>query len=550
MKPLAMRFPRIEEFLHSTYFIVMCSLISFFGFFFHVENIAMAVLIALLGFVFVFSRDLTPSYLIFFLVCWTPLWKYGEGFDYFLPIFYSLIPTAPAIIFHFVNYPPNRVRGRFFVSLLFVAVACTIGGLTATSAKEYFALPAIYYIFMLGFGMVLFYLIAVNYTSFDKRSIFFIVRAFVVPACLSMLIYLLNYLLEIPNYAEGKEFRLLYFQFKNNFGNYLLLGIPLTFYLSVKRSGIRSVFYYVLGLMEIATIVISQSRGATMAIAVIAPITLIAMPFMASKKKDKIKFAIWVSLTVIALLAIVFAVRHELKEFLDKISIKEDESREFLYKLAFENFKKHPIFGVGLQYTNPDFEHYQPQKMAMFWYHSTPMQILGSLGLVGVFAYTAQFFDRLAVLFKNSKFNFFVALSFAGFEAYQIVNPGDFTPVPFVFMLMMLLSLADRHNYNVRSGIEKDASDTIIKKLSYDILPRDKIIARLKANKFFAIFFDNNSKPNVYATSDEIDIMKDAIVEEEITDSTSISYLLYGDDEHVDQEDPIVSDSDKSGSDG
>jgi len=144
MKPLAMRFPRIEEFLHSTYFIVMCSLISFFGFFFHVENIAMAVLIALLGFVFVFSRDLTPSYLIFFLVCWTPLGKYGEGFDYFLPIFYSLIPTAPAIIFHFANYPPNKVRGRFFVSLLFVAVACTIGGLTATSAKEYFALPAIY----------------------------------------------------------------------------------------------------------------------------------------------------------------------------------------------------------------------------------------------------------------------------------------------------------------------------------------------------------------------------------------------------------------------
>lgn len=479
-------FAKADDFFHSIYFIILSSVVAFLGFFFHLENIAMAVLVMLIGAVFVFSDDLLPSLGVFFLVCWTPLGKYGEGLKFFMPIIYSMIPTLPALIFHFINYAPRRVKGRFFLSLCGVAVCCTFGGLFASSLKAYFSLPAFYYIAALGIGMVIMYLVVVNYCDFNEKNIMFMIKFLIAPAILCVLIYITNYLFVIDTFIEKGEFRFLYYQYKNNFGNYLLIGIPLMMYLAYKKS---SLGYYFIALLMSATIIISLSRGATLSIMIVLPILVIALPVFA-KGVGRIKFIAALIVLILLLITLSLIFEKEILEMLKKLQVDEDESRVHLYKLAIENFLAHPFFGVGLQYFNPDFPYYHPAKMAIFWYHSTPMQIIGSFGIMGIIFYSAQFFDRVAVLFKNSKMNFFLAMSFIGFEGYQLVNPGDFVPVPFVLLLMVLLTLADRHNHNVRTGEFVDSDDKMILKRDYEFINWYNIADKLKLVKLVNKYSD------------------------------------------------------------
>jgi hypothetical protein len=83
----------------------------------------------------------------------------------------------------------------------------------------------------------------------------------------------------------------------------------------------------------------------------------------------------------------------------------------------------------------------------MYWYHSTIFQILGSLGIVGLIAYTYQEIVRIVTLLKvRSRFNLFTLLSLAGFAGYSMVNVGYFVPLPFVAMLVHMFIVVDRYN--------------------------------------------------------------------------------------------------------
>ncbi|MBO7740879.1 MAG: hypothetical protein J6S34_05075, partial [Clostridia bacterium] len=128
--------------------------------------------------------------------------------------------------------------------------------------------------------------------------------------------------------------------------------------------------------------------------------------------------------------------------------ISEKEPRFQLMFRAVRDFLSNPLFGRGLGYTG-NIDYYSPVKGAANWYHMMPFQIIGSLGLVGVAAYGYQFFGRVRLIFKKpSPSAFALGLSYAGILLMSMVNPGEFCPVPYELLAVLLFIFLELPNEN------------------------------------------------------------------------------------------------------
>ena len=127
---------------------------------------------------------------------------------------------------------------------------------------------------------------------------------------------------------------------------------------------------------------------------------------------------------------------------------------------AFEDFARNPVFGMGIGYQgNSDI--YNPVKGAANWYHMMPFQIIGGFGLVGVAAYGYQFFGRIKLIFrKPTPKRLALGLSYSGVLLMSMVNPGEFCPVPYQFLAVLLFILLE----NTEEGDQDNAFLPLLKK--------------------------------------------------------------------------------------
>ena len=136
--------------------------------------------------------------------------------------------------------------------------------------------------------------------------------------------------------------------------------------------------------------------------------------------------------------------------FVDGIS---SNSRVALYLEALECFKNHPLFGVGGGYNGTNFENHVVE-VVFYWFHSTPFEIIGGYGLLGIAAYGYNYYKRIKVttrdMFKDS-FTQFIILSVLGFELYSLVDTGTFVPIPNMFIIFSLMALMEFVQQNDKS---------------------------------------------------------------------------------------------------
>ena len=119
-----------------------------------------------------------------------------------------------------------------------------------------------------------------------------------------------------------------------------------------------------------------------------------------------------------------------------------------LYKDALREFANHPIFGVGCGYDGPDYENHV-EEIVFYWFHSTFFQVVGSMGLVGIVAYGANYIMRAKILFRDiakDTFVLFTALSLAGFELYSLIDTGTFVPLPTMMIVFVLFAILEKHH--------------------------------------------------------------------------------------------------------
>ena len=118
----------------------------------------------------------------------------------------------------------------------------------------------------------------------------------------------------------------------------------------------------------------------------------------------------------------------------------EENGRVSLIKEAWQNFLSAPVFGVGLG--APGVQ--EVGFMSVNWTHNIIFQVLGSLGFVGVLAYGYQLYSRAKIILAHpSPFHLAAGLSYLGIFLISMFQPGEFCPMPYAMMAVMIFSVLE-----------------------------------------------------------------------------------------------------------
>ena len=366
-----------------------------------------------------------------------------DGYALFAPYIPLAIPAAAALIFHFVRYRGIWKSGYFTAPLFAVSLAVTFGGLGCLSVGEYFNLATLYYVAGLGFGMLALYLLLraslARPRDYDMRLL--LARALylvgIFAALFTFTFYAVRFSWMVADIKRLGHPLLFSIDNRNVYATFLLFALPMPFYYAVKGRGwhlLSALFFY-------AALLASGSRGG-----LVCGTALLSLCFLYLLRRDtahrRRNLIILSALLLGALAAGGLLVKFFAERFADGF-IVGDEPRVLLLKRALGDFLSHPIFGVGLGYTgNTDI--YNPKAFAMNWYHMMIPQIVAGLGIVGVFAYAFLFYRRGSmILRRRDALSRALALSYAGLFLMSQVNPGEFCPMPYAFLGVLIFLLLE-----------------------------------------------------------------------------------------------------------
>jgi hypothetical protein len=315
---------------------------------------------------------------------------YNSADNFTSPSFiWVAVPAVFAIIFHFVKYRKPVKVGKSFWGLCAVTLAVTLGGIGTISSAEYFSGTALFYVFGLGVGMVVFYLLVKSQSDGDTPQS--IARIMYMVGMLAAFSIFLLYALHWDRFVE--EGTLLSPQFGNNLSTLIMMAMPFPLYYASKRYvDLLSVF-----VMYVALIASGSRAGLIMGTVEFVAL-LVAFSVFYQKGVGgivrRVMFlgtlaatvgAVWYYLPDLARLANFVSSdnvsRIEIIKMMFDNAVDEGESRVKLLHRMVTDFKSNPIFGAGIGNTgNSDL--YSPVKGAMNWYHMWIPQIVGGLGVL------------------------------------------------------------------------------------------------------------------------------------------------------------------------
>lgn len=374
----------------------------------------------------------------------------------FMPFIWMAIPVAGAVLLHALVYRPQLKTGINLWGSVAVAVAIVLGGVGTISAAEYFNATSLYYVGFLGPGMLLAYIGARSYIRVRREYDIFerfagMIYTMGLMCCFSVAVY----------YCRGWEqmletHMLVSFQSSNNLATMLMLALPMPCYFAA-RGGRHRLHLLSFALMYTA-IVLSGSRGGLLMGTVELFICIVYLCY-ADRRVWYIYGLVGVGLLVLILLNLdrlmLFYGIGDVGSF-----VSEDEPRYGLLGRMMEDWRSNILFGRGIGYRgNEDL--YSPRQGAMNWYHMMIPQVVGSLGIVGILAYGLQLGLRIFTVFRRaSAFKLAMGVSYAGLFLMSQVNPGEFCPIPYALLGVLLFVMAElRDEVAPRHHKEKSRAD-------------------------------------------------------------------------------------------
>ena len=412
-----------------------------------VESVLLFVLITTV--VFAFPQNGLHAFYPAMLACCIAI-KCYDSFDTFIKFFYIPIPIIIIAIVKLCKGAKNYERGDSFFGILAVAIAVTLGGIGTISASEYFAPTSLYYILALGAGMILFYFAARYGIHKSDEDTFKIFATFMYIIGLFCMFEVLQLYAEFHDmiFKDGKLFNLwspqmaTKFQMSNNASTIMMFCLPFPFYYAVKK---HSCHFFV-GIAMLVCMWMTTSRGA-MLMGTIEGIVCVI--YACIHKRKLIIHTLSLLVAGVAIMIFYPPVTKFVANYIsfDKLKniIVEGEARVKLISRSIEDFLENPIFGQGLgNVENTDL--YNPKKGAMVWYHMMIPQVVGSLGLVGILAYAYQVFDRIRLIFKDiTSETMCLGISYLGILLMSQVNPGEFCPIPYEMITVMLFVFLEKN---------------------------------------------------------------------------------------------------------
>ena len=396
--------------------------------------LGVVIFAALLCLLLVVCDDILPTTLPFLLLCVFPTGLY-DSFDTFIGFIVYAPIVAACFAFHFVVYRKKFSFGKSIWGIYAVSIAILLGGIGRFSLKEY-ALGS-YYVLGLSFGMLVAYMLMRSEFAptrrYDIRERFAVIMTFVGLLCVAMIgigYYIHACGIDQGHYPYGFS--------PNNIATVLLFAMPFPLYLGIKRKWLTLLTPLMFGFICITT-----SRGGLLMGCAEFAVCCVYWIFQGKTKKKKIRRLI-VCLTALAVVLAAFGLR--IWEIVVKRFVNEDmfeSERFFMIGEAFSNFRENPFVGTGLLDDSISYGSTNKQG-TMAWYHMMIPQVIGSMGLIGVAAYGFQIIQRIKLaLTKPSWWSLCLGISYLGILLMSQVNPGEFCPVPYEVLTVLLFILQE-----------------------------------------------------------------------------------------------------------
>ena len=375
--------------------------------------------------------------------------------DEYMPYFPLIIVPIAAVIFHIVYYRKGRdgfkMPGKMplLLPMILTAITCFTGGIGTLKHESYFSSTSLVYMFGLGFMEVIIYIYLHNHIGPGLNYTDDIGNRF---AKLFTFLSLFLFVAAVEGYIEHWDKfivnpGILYFQWRNNASTILMMAMPFSIYLALRKFP-----YIAVTALSYVTIVLLGSRGG-LVFGGIEFIALIIYFIVKDKEHRKIMYAI-IAIVVVALAVlspkIISFMSYTIHRF---TAADQNVIRLEQWKRSIVDFRHNPIFGMGLGYMGNRDIH--PSKVAsLCWYHSSIPQVIGSFGLVGILTYGYQFICRVKFLnaCKAESMGRAVIGSFIGLELMSLVNPGIFTLI-FPLILNVELVILEKYFYSDKSGV-------------------------------------------------------------------------------------------------
>ena len=419
---------------------------------FRFEVVGCLVLLGVIGVLLVLSDRLSDVFLplILMTVFVTRCYDSFDTFIKFIPLYVVLIFC---VLFHFIYYraKPTGI-GTSFRGLVAVSAALLLGGIGSLSAAAYFRPMNLYYVLGLGVAMPLLYLALQPRADEEARDRF--LRGLFLSGCLAAYAVLVYY---VRGWGEFREsYHALYFQSKNNLATFLMISLPVGFYFSKQKPAL-----IVAPVLQYVALFFCDSRGGTFLGTLEFFFLLVFFCFYRSDKFRRAFFLAILLLTLVLVLCLLPKVVRfigfdqkiddfsnlSIPQLLKQMVLKNVDSGEIrvgLFQRSIDDFRSNPVFGVGIGHTgNEDL--YPPVKGAMNWYHLWLPQIWGSLGIIGLLCFGYQLFLRLKLAFTRREFpEVTLSLCYGGLLLMSQVNPGEFCPVPYALIAMVIFLFLDQ----------------------------------------------------------------------------------------------------------
>ena len=123
--------------------------------------------------------------------------------------------------------------------------------------------------------------------------------------------------------------------------------------------------------------------------------------------------------------------------------ISPTEERWLLLDRGFADFFNHPLLGIGLG-NQKNIDLFAGVPGSMVFYHNAVLQVMGSMGIVGVAAYTLLLGDRLRLLLHDREACYMAGMYYLGMLMVSMTNPGLFCPLPNAALTVLVFTVLEK----------------------------------------------------------------------------------------------------------
>ena len=431
-----------EGFLYSDLYLLLVIVAGFFVWYFKLENVGFVAFAIVASLILFFHDDFAPVIPIALAICF--IIPNGLSTDYNLYdnlIFYviAIVCFLTGLTVFFIK--KKRIKlGAQFIGSMAMGLTYVLGGILYDFEiwKNGLVTTLIFAVMC-----VLVYLVVINGLKRADNS--YLARIFIAIAILVMFETFAFFITADKSFEAIIIDKSLHLGWgcSNNIGSILLLTIPLTIYLAVKEKK-YVIPCAILVVMQMATLVLTLSRGCILFGAIGIPVALI---YACIKTKHKKWFYIAFGATFVALVIFSFIKVDALGIIWDKLNIFDfgsgtvnDNGRFEIYSAGIHNFLIAPFNGTGVALA------YAVDKVNYFWYHCTPLQFMVNAGTLGLIGYLVHLFFKYKIFFvrKTPVVNKFILISVILWSLYALIDCSYFLPYQ-LMMLFVLLAYAEKN---------------------------------------------------------------------------------------------------------